>query len=302
MNYSRIYNELVAKGKTRGSGCFSRLRKIKATLDGYYEIHHIVAKCLGGSNTAENLVLFTAEEHFIAHALLCKIHPNNLSLLRAFFLIRNGKNYKLKRFITRQEYSTFRESFAKLHAEATKGVPKSEEIKKRMSTAQKGKKQRPEVVAARAERNRGFKHSLETRAKMSKSQKGRKTSEKTKALLSKIFTGRIISEEQREKARIARTGQKRSEESKLKQSITSTGRKNSKETLNKMKISANKPEVKAKILAARLANPSGIKITDGINTWPNIVTLAKELGVNHMKLQRRIREKKKFKGVLYYKV
>lgn len=43
--------------------------------DGYYEKHHIVPKCLGGTDDIENLVLLPARAHFIAHALLHKAHP-----------------------------------------------------------------------------------------------------------------------------------------------------------------------------------------------------------------------------------
>ena len=36
----------------------------------YKEKHHIIPKCLGGSNKKENLVSLTAREHFICHLLL----------------------------------------------------------------------------------------------------------------------------------------------------------------------------------------------------------------------------------------
>ena len=36
----------------------------------YTEKHHIIPKCLGGSNKKENLVCLTAREHFICHLLL----------------------------------------------------------------------------------------------------------------------------------------------------------------------------------------------------------------------------------------
>lgn len=39
---------------------------------GIYDSHHIVPKCMGGSNNASNKVLLTPREHFIAHLLLSK--------------------------------------------------------------------------------------------------------------------------------------------------------------------------------------------------------------------------------------
>src|SRR6185312_1295898 len=40
----------------------------------YTEIHHIVPRSLGGTDTSENLVRLTYREHFIAHWLLTKFH------------------------------------------------------------------------------------------------------------------------------------------------------------------------------------------------------------------------------------
>ena len=42
----------------------------RSNYTGYSEKHHIVPKCLGGSNKKDNLVKLTAREHFICHLLL----------------------------------------------------------------------------------------------------------------------------------------------------------------------------------------------------------------------------------------
>lgn len=44
---------------------------------GYFEKHHIIPKCLGGTNDFSNLVCLTAREHFICHLLLVKITTGN---------------------------------------------------------------------------------------------------------------------------------------------------------------------------------------------------------------------------------
>jgi hypothetical protein len=61
MNYSSHYNLLIERAKVR-------------TLNCYKEAHHIIPKCLGGTDDPTNLVNLTAREHYIAHLLLAKIH------------------------------------------------------------------------------------------------------------------------------------------------------------------------------------------------------------------------------------
>lgn len=75
MDYKKIYDSLVEKAKVRGLD--------KSQHKGYFEIHHIVPVCLGGSDEKSNLVMFTGREHFIAHLLLWKANPENVSLMRA---------------------------------------------------------------------------------------------------------------------------------------------------------------------------------------------------------------------------
>jgi hypothetical protein len=65
MNYSIHYNLLIERAKQRD-------------VIGYTEVHHIIPKCLGGSDDISNLVKLTAREHYIAHILLAKIHGGTL--------------------------------------------------------------------------------------------------------------------------------------------------------------------------------------------------------------------------------
>ncbi len=63
MDYGRIYDRLVDRGKSR-------------IPVGYAEKHHIVPRCMGGDDCVDNLVSLYPEEHFLAHVLLLKIHKN----------------------------------------------------------------------------------------------------------------------------------------------------------------------------------------------------------------------------------
>jgi len=78
MNYQKIYDNLVLKSQ------FENRKKIKGGV--YYENHHIIPRCLNGSDEKENLVLLTAREHFVAHKLLVEIYPKNKSLIYALLM------------------------------------------------------------------------------------------------------------------------------------------------------------------------------------------------------------------------
>lgn len=55
------------------------------------DMHHVIPLCLGGSDTEDNLVALTKSEHFIAHRLLTKIHPNHPGILAAYFNMSYAK-------------------------------------------------------------------------------------------------------------------------------------------------------------------------------------------------------------------
>lgn len=67
MDYSRIYGEFIANRRER-----------EPSIDGYFEVHHIVPRCKGGGNGSDNLIRLTAGDHFFAHLLLAKIYGGRL--------------------------------------------------------------------------------------------------------------------------------------------------------------------------------------------------------------------------------
>lgn len=78
MDYSSVYDQLIERGKTR-------------ILEGYTEKHHIIPRCMGGSDDTSNLVDLCPREHFIAHVLLAKIHPENHGLMKAVQMMTVGQ-------------------------------------------------------------------------------------------------------------------------------------------------------------------------------------------------------------------
>ena len=90
MNYKKIYEDLVSRGKSR-------------VLETYSERHHIIPKCMGGSDDKENLVRLTPEEHYVAHQLLIKIYPDNYALVKAAsMMISNRPSNKMYGWIRRR--------------------------------------------------------------------------------------------------------------------------------------------------------------------------------------------------------
>jgi hypothetical protein len=196
MNYKKVYQDLVNKAKLRGHN--------KAQLSGYFESHHITPKCLGGDNSKDNLVLFTAREHVIAHKLLWKSYPDNHSLMWAYKRTVNSHSgiltsrevekarnsvadYMSKRVVTQETKEKIRKTLT--------GHKRSQESIEKGRTSQIGQKRSEETKAKLNEawdrrKERGWTHDASSRAKISIAGKGRKLSEETKNKMSKARKGK----------------------------------------------------------------------------------------------------------------
>ena len=69
----------------------------------YYERHHIVPKCIGGSNNEDNLIDLYAREHFEAHRLLALENPENKSLVFSWYMMSHVKRSDQERYISSAE-------------------------------------------------------------------------------------------------------------------------------------------------------------------------------------------------------
>lgn len=129
MNYDTIYNKLIA-------------RAIDRNLQEYTELHHIVPRCMGGTDEKANLVRLLPEEHYIAHLLLMKIFPDVAKLVYAANMMasRTNKSYGwLKRKfadrlrIDRKGQKHTPEARMKM-SKARQGIPKDDDWKRLMQT------------------------------------------------------------------------------------------------------------------------------------------------------------------------
>lgn len=173
-------------------------------LEGYRERHHVLPRCMGGTNDPANIVDLTPEEHYVAHQLLVKMYPGVPGLAWAAVKMakrcsgnkaygwlkrrhaiataaaRKGKQATAE---TRAKMSAIRkgkkcgpmseETRIKIGAAKT-GRPLSSEHRARISEAQRGKAKAPEHVAKMAASRRGKRHSPEAIAKMSAAKRGKK--------------------------------------------------------------------------------------------------------------------------------
>lgn len=92
MKYEIIYNNLMRRAK------FRELNNIFTNLP--LEQHHIKPRSMGGSDNANNLVLLTVREHFLAHLLLFKMGYDTQIYSVECFLIDSINSYRKYRFYT----------------------------------------------------------------------------------------------------------------------------------------------------------------------------------------------------------
>lgn len=100
MNYKNIYNKLIYKAQQRN-------------FNDVTENHHIIPRCLGGSDEISNLVNLTPEEHYLAHQLLVKIYPNEPKLVFAANMMTVGRpNNKVYGWLKRKYYENLSNQFS----------------------------------------------------------------------------------------------------------------------------------------------------------------------------------------------
>lgn len=91
------------------------------------EWHHIIPKCIGGTNDSSNLVFLPYKAHFICHWLLTKIYPDNRKLKHAFSMMCVVNPYQERR-CSAAHYELARKN----RRSALKNLPRSEETKQKL--------------------------------------------------------------------------------------------------------------------------------------------------------------------------
>lgn len=159
--YTIWYHQIIANAQSRIN-------------DGYVEKHHIIPKCLGGTDDASNLVRLTAREHYICHLLLTKMTEGLIrrKMLFAHWRMVHGNQNQSRYQLTNRQYESAKIAMGRAASMQNKGVKHSEEVIAKLRSKvpwNKGKTgtKSPEELKRLSERRRNCKWDDETKQKIS---------------------------------------------------------------------------------------------------------------------------------------
>jgi hypothetical protein len=184
MNYKKHYDKLIDKAKNR-------------ILKGYVEKHHIIPKCMGGSNEKYNIVPLTPEEHFLAHILLTKIYPENLKLIYAVQMMcmkapTTKRNNKMYGWLRRKFSHSLKYHIRKKETKPRKKRILTEEHKRKIGNSGLGRIVSVDTKEKISSKQIGKIISTETKEKMSNASKGKSKSEEHKKNISLNHTSKQL--------------------------------------------------------------------------------------------------------------
>ncbi len=227
MDYQKIYDSLVKK--------FQGLqdRDLANSKYFYVESHHVQPRCMGGSDESENLVFLPAREHFIAHRLLCKIHPEHSGIAWALYMMSNVTRDRRKYKVTARTYSFIKKELSR--------IGRDERSRENIRKGQIKRFARPDQRKLAAEICRQRVWTLEMRAKASAAKKGKSLSDEHKEKIRVSQIGRTHSDQSKQKMSSSRSGKPVSDEHKEKIRSALIGRKTGKRSdKTRRKISESK--------------------------------------------------------------
>lgn len=100
MNYHKLYYNII-----------------NSTVDeiGYTELHHIIPKCVGGTDNISNIAKLTARKHFLCHYLLTKMYPANSAewhKMNSAFRMMGTVSGNQQRYTNSRLYEGYRKAFS----------------------------------------------------------------------------------------------------------------------------------------------------------------------------------------------
>lgn len=161
MNYSVIYNSLISRSINR------------IDVSDNVEKHHIIPRCMGGSDDADNIAGLTCREHFIAHRLLVRLYPSHRGLAYGLWRLMHDRRREIH--ISSREYARLREQVAVKCGDRFRGKSQSKEHIEKCRVSRKGRKKSQREIEKNRLIHLGSKRSDESKIKMSASWKVRKS-------------------------------------------------------------------------------------------------------------------------------
>jgi hypothetical protein len=163
--YSKWYFNIIENAKTK-------------QYDTYHETHHIIPRCMGGTDDKDNLVKLSYREHFICHCLLpkfCKKKQHKIKMVYSLiFMLGVNEDSKDKKIFTSYQYE-YVKKIAKENLIGENnpfyGKKHTEESRKKMSEGQRLAKESGKKLQ---------KHTDETKEKLSIAAKNRSPETKRK--------------------------------------------------------------------------------------------------------------------------
>ena len=102
--YSKIYYSIIKNAKLQG--------RIKKVGDGY-QTHHIIPRCMDGTDDSDNLVVLTYKEHRVCHRLLIEMTKGEYKYKMMYAYLLFNKSYDTSKAPSPQIYCT-EESYRKM--------------------------------------------------------------------------------------------------------------------------------------------------------------------------------------------
>ena len=125
--------------------------KARVKVEGYTEKHHIIPKCMGGTDDESNLATLTAREHLIAHRILVRccakeFYKKLLFALWAMATLKNKHSTGKRIHLTSRQYAKLREEYFL----SRRGIPLSADVKAKISKTLTGNKIPLRVIEKRS--------------------------------------------------------------------------------------------------------------------------------------------------------
>lgn len=130
MNYKQIYDNICKRGQER-----------ERVSGEYYEVHHILPRCMGGTDDVTNLTTLTGREHFIAHLILMRLHPDIPEIIYSAWLMANKGGIKKRRKykVSARVYASLKVEWSIRMKKLRTGTHHSEEVRRKISENRRGK-------------------------------------------------------------------------------------------------------------------------------------------------------------------